>query len=218
MRFSDLLAKLANQDRLTPQELDQLKRYGNETEQRNSFVAGNTTPSGDLKVPQPFGFIYFNKLAVDTASITIPIPSNYNHLMVFGNGRITSAAYYERVGGRFNGDAGANYTYQNLQSVTTFPASAAFINDTSVSFGTFAAASASADARGSFWTTVTDVQGDAWKGLLSLRGLRYIDATNPVGGYIAGHWQSNSKVQSMTLLPDTGSFVAGSIFSVYGLL
>jgi hypothetical protein len=38
--FADLLHKIANNARLTPQELDELKRFGTETQQRNAQVRG----------------------------------------------------------------------------------------------------------------------------------------------------------------------------------
>ena len=46
MQLEDVWAKLAKQERLTPEELDFLKMQGRETQQRNAFVAGNTTHKG----------------------------------------------------------------------------------------------------------------------------------------------------------------------------
>lgn len=43
--FKDLLLKIANNARLTPQELDDLGRFGTETQQRNSLVAGWVNPT-----------------------------------------------------------------------------------------------------------------------------------------------------------------------------
>ena len=40
--FKDLLLKIANNARLTPQELDDLGRFGTETQQKNSLVSGWT--------------------------------------------------------------------------------------------------------------------------------------------------------------------------------
>ena len=45
--FADLLKKIANNSRLTPQELDELGRFGTETQQRNSQLSsflGGTLP------------------------------------------------------------------------------------------------------------------------------------------------------------------------------
>ncbi len=38
--FADLLKKIANNSRLTPQELDELGRFGTDTQQRNALVSG----------------------------------------------------------------------------------------------------------------------------------------------------------------------------------
>ena len=48
--FADLLKKIANNSRLTPQELDELGRFGTETQNRNSQVSGSTTSSVNLNV------------------------------------------------------------------------------------------------------------------------------------------------------------------------
>lgn len=48
--FADLLKKIANNSRLTPQELDELGRFGEEIQQRNSQVAGIFNQNGVLKL------------------------------------------------------------------------------------------------------------------------------------------------------------------------
>lgn len=48
--FADLLKKIANNSRLTPQELDELGRFGTETQQKNSLVA-NWTDTTSNKEP-----------------------------------------------------------------------------------------------------------------------------------------------------------------------
>lgn len=50
MEFGDLLLKIANNARLTPQELDYLKRIGAETQQRNAQAVGSQNGAIDLTV------------------------------------------------------------------------------------------------------------------------------------------------------------------------
>ena len=50
MEFSDVLAKIANNARLTPQEMDFLKRMGDDTQRRNSQVANIFASDGNVSV------------------------------------------------------------------------------------------------------------------------------------------------------------------------
>ena len=68
MNLGDVLVKIAINRNLSQQEIDFLRLEGNNTQSRNSFVAGNTTPSNTLNVQFPFAPIYNEVLAVDTAS------------------------------------------------------------------------------------------------------------------------------------------------------
>ncbi len=52
MELGDIFLKMANNARLTPREMDFLRTAGNETQQRNSFVAGLTKGTSSLSVSQ----------------------------------------------------------------------------------------------------------------------------------------------------------------------
>jgi hypothetical protein len=60
MNLEDIWSKMANQARLTPEELDFLKMQGRETQQRNAavsgWIAGNGYPSWNLR-PEDLGTI-----------------------------------------------------------------------------------------------------------------------------------------------------------------
>jgi hypothetical protein len=120
MELADVWVKIANQARLTPQELDYLKRSANETQQRNAFLAGNTTPDGKLKAYYPIEIIYSEILSTNLTSITVNIPSDYKHLWILGGGRTTdggtSAVYFLF---QFSGDTGNNYINQKFTAVNT---------------------------------------------------------------------------------------------------
>lgn len=54
MQLEDVFAKLANQARLTPEELDFLRIQARETQQRNSQVGGWTSADGNPRFNKPF--------------------------------------------------------------------------------------------------------------------------------------------------------------------
>jgi hypothetical protein len=217
MSFKDLLLKIANNARLTPSELDELGRYGTDTEIRNGFVAGNTTAANTLNVPFPFYPIFSEVLQKDTATLTVQIPSGYKHLMIMGSGRTTEAAYSTNVFVKFNGDAGANYRYVYHGAQASTSLGAQFTAQNSAQLGMFCGASATADAPGVFFAVVPHYAGGFFKVVLSSAGLHSYSATDMVKLDLATFWQNTSIIQDATLFPVTGSFLAGSVLSLYGI-
>lgn len=219
MDLGDLLVKIAQNRNLTPHELDALKRIGTETQQRNSFVGGNTTASGGLNVPTPFYPIYSEVLQASKPSFDIQIPGGYNHLLLMGSVRCDKAAYFDVSGIQFNGDTGANYIWGVDGWVWGGVAGSQSLSASNVIIASANGTSAPANSAGGFFAFLPHVRGAWRKSVMSLRISPEEDGSSNIESlYSSGIWKNTSPITSLNFFPTTASnFVAGSIFSVYGI-
>lgn len=225
-RYGDLLKELYDgikNDNLPSSRVDDIQRIFNDLSMRDdkykAWLRQQDNRIGADFLDLPFAPIYSNIFEEDIASIVVPIPGGYKHLIIIGNGRTTKADYYEDIALRFNEDSGANYSRQNVFGFNTTNAATQFTGQTSIFIGTFVAASAAANSRGSFFSVLTNVQSAAWKPVQTLRSSRYISATAMYAAYTGSYWESTSPVTSVTLFPaDGNSFLATTSISIYGLV
>lgn len=219
--FKDLLLKIANNAKLTPQELEDLGRFGADTQQRNAFVAGNTTPQSKLDVKFPIFPIYSEILQTAVASITVPIPGDCKHLLFMGNGRTDGVAgYLEGAMLQFNGDTDNNYMHTGegrLNNSTTGYQNTA---NSSVFVGDFNTANSGAGAVGGFFAILQNINSSFWKAFSTMYGASQAAAGASLYTVINyGVWKSTDKIQSVKLITETGSnIIASSSFSVYGII
>lgn len=220
MEFADVLAKVANNARLTGEEMGFLRRVGRETQERNAQVAGwSQVGRPDLNIRFPFAVIYSETLEVAVASITIQVPGDYRHLFIMGSMRTDFAAYNDTIGLRFNGDTGANYrtAYEGAQNTTQLAAQNA--TATYFGIGTSTGASATAGSHGNFFAFATNVYGSAWKSIISVSGTSEYSATDIVTLLNSGHWKNTAPVTSLTIFSaNSANLIAGCILGVYGIL
>lgn len=221
MELSDVWAKLAKQERLTPEELDFLKMQGRETQQRNAFVAGNTTAQGTLNVKTAFFSLYSNILEKNETSVRVEIPGSYRHLLIYGAGRIDSkagsdAVYLDML---FNDDSGANYARSTLiQTGATIAGSAVAGN--SARIGHLTADGSPADYAGSFECSIPHYGSSFYKQSIA-RGGPFYDTGYPQTLHKSS-WASTAKITSITFFPEASfagaEIVLGTSISVYGIL
>ena len=220
--FADLLKKIANNSRLTPQELDELGRFGTEIQQRNSFVAGNTNPQNLLNISFPFTPIYSEVLEVDIATKTIIIPSGYKHLFILGAGRIngTGGQNTAALFGRFNGDSGNNYTTSYLLQASGVASATETIGTSRVVLGDLSADGAASGFDGAFMTYIPHYLSSYYKQSLMYGGTA--TATHTFLANRQGVWMNTDQIQSVTILPDTtypsAKIEKGTAFSIYGII
>ncbi len=225
MELGDLLVKIANNARLTPQEMDVLKRIGNETQQRNSFVAGNTTPTNQLALNLPIVLLYSETLQNTTAQININIPSNYNHILLVGSGRSDVGAVGSGVGFvvlRFNGDTGSNYAYTYDGVAGSVFDKAQALTTTRPIIGQFPGTTITAQSTGYLFGMASNLRSNTlWKSFIVIDGSFYDAGVASYNSY--GIWKSTSPAEVANLtVYDTAAtqanFVAGTQISVFGLL
>lgn len=219
MQLSSILLKMADNKPLTPQEKESLRMMADETQNRNSFIAQNTTPANTLNIPFPFFPVYSEVLATDTASLTIKIPSGYKHILFIGSGRlVSSASYGELIKVQFNGDTGSNYVYAYISGNGAGAAIAYNGSDSAdhVRFGSFTGSSAAADSVSSFWAFVQNYGSTSFHKNFNSLSNRETDVLGHNNIEIhTGAWKSNAAIQSVTITPVAGSFAAGSAISIF---
>jgi len=221
--FADLLHKMADNARLTPQELDELKGYGTETQQRNSFVAGNTSADNTLAINFPFFPIYSETLQDDLASLTIQIPGEYKHLLIMGSGRIngTGGQTSASVMCQLNGDTGAtNYMMGRLYHVGSTVTAEQDLSDPSMRLFSFTAdGEATNSFLGAFFMFIPHYNSSYYKMILNINGVAF--STAIFDAMRQGLWLSTSKINSIKFFPDpsfaSAKFQAGTLISVYGI-
>lgn len=155
-------------------------------------------------------------LAGSLASITITIPSGFNHLHAVWTGRSDSATTAVSADLRLNGDSGSNYLWQTNETHNTSSTPAQSGAATSLMIiGAMPAASATANYFGEGSFTVGGVSGATFK-VTSGHSSAYVTTTSSYVGVYSGQWLSTAVVTSVTLLPNAGNLVAGSSMSIYG--
>lgn len=180
-----------------------------------TFTAGQRLLASQLNtnMPQLLGSTI---LASSQASISISIPSGYNHLKCTFTGRQDSGS-----GGAFafiqlNGDSGANYAWQVLygnMTTTTAATSAGAVAGMRV--GVLPGSGDTANYFGTGEFTLGNVSSAVFKPVSSYFHAA-MSAANAYSGTGGGTWASTAVVTSVTLYPFTGNLVAGSSLSIYG--
>jgi hypothetical protein len=220
MQLEDVWSKIANQARLTPEELDFLKMQGRETQQRNAFIAGNTSPAGNLIQNFPFMPIYSEVLEIAAPSITVNIPADYKHLLFMGSCRNSNAAAGYVIGAiQFNGDTGANYNYHQIKFDGVTPA---YDTQTAQTFGAFGGSvtnGSTANWAGSFWGWIPHYNSGFYKSVYSNFICPRPAANLNLLGNFGSEWLSTAKITTVKIICSAGgdNFMAGSSVSIYGL-
>lgn len=162
-------------------------------------------------------------LSGSQATITLPtsgsIPGTYTSLIVMGSAVGTTASAFVSTGIRFNGVSTAVYDSQQMTGNATTIAAFESINGTSGEIGEMAGSSATGGSSGSFtvfipfyalttfWKTYTSSHIlSAGTGSTSLRSKHW-----------AGRLRQTGAITTITLVPASGSFAAGTAFSLYAM-
>ena len=143
--------------------------------------------------------------------------TTYKHLEIRAVTRTNRANTREDFGMRLNSDSATNYSWHYLDGSGASVASGggATQNVMYVGLGT-PASTETANIFGVSITSILDYASTAkYKTIRTLYGTR---GGTPDIALISGNWRSTVAVTSVTLLPlQTGSFVSGSRFSLYGI-
>jgi hypothetical protein len=160
-------------------------------------------------------------LASDASGVTFSsIPGTYRHLRLVGYGRLAGATSDDYVYVQFNGDTGSNYDEQRGLWVNGITSIVALYGLTRGRIGELPGASAAAaNAPGSFEILIPHYAGTTWDTIAqSWGGFKHGTSGNSIAiEMFSVSWRSTAAVTSITLIPGTGDFKAGCLFSLYGM-
>ena len=153
-------------------------------------------------------------LSTATATVTFSsIPATYKHLQLRTLAR--NSGEFISIRATFNGDSSSVYTIHELYGSGTAAASAA---QTNIAYYPCSLVGPNS-ATGVFGSGITDIldyqSTDKFKTMRTLTGY---DANG--SGYVeltSGVWRSTSAITSITIVPNSGSFVQYSHFALYGI-
>jgi hypothetical protein len=152
-------------------------------------------------------------LGSSAASVTFSsIPSTYTDLVIVSFAANT-AVNANGMGIRFNSDTATNYSKTYLYGDGTSAVTGRGTNQTNISISNLPISST-----GVFATTITNIQNysntTTYKTVLSRGG--GANTGNLAIVYI-GLWRSTSAISTIDLINDSGNFITGSTFNLYGI-
>lgn len=160
-------------------------------------------------------------LSGDTASFDITgIAQTYIALRFLADVRGTKAAATATAMVRFNNDSGANYDYQimNNTAATTVGASGA-LAQTQINLGDIPGSTATAGRSAVVEAVIGNYAGTTFdKNIRAHIGLARGTSSGDVFVETSyGLWRATTAITRITLLPDTGNFLAGSRLTLWGM-
>jgi hypothetical protein len=141
--------------------------------------------------------------------------TDYQHLQMRITARTDLADVADTMRIRFNSDSGSNYTQHNLRGNGSTVASSGSSSQTQADFAIATSATATAN---NFSAQVTDIldpfETTKYTTMRTLHGIS--QSFNSIR-LISNLWMDTSAVDSILIFADSGDFVSGCRFSLYGL-
>lgn len=140
------------------------------------------------------------------------IPSVYTDLVILSSSANT-AVNGNGQGIRFNSDTATNYSKTFLYGDGTSVVSGRASNQTNISISNQPISSS-----GTFTATITNIENysnaTTYKTILSRGGSAH---TNNLAIAYVGTWRSTAAITAIDLINDSGNFITGSTFTLYGI-
>lgn len=152
-----------------------------------------------------------------SSSVTFSgISGSYRNLYVTIMAR--SSASPTTVNVQFNGDTGSNYSFQGMFSQnTSTPGSYSAASGTSFGMNSIPGSAAPAGQAGSIVFYVLNYAGTTfWKNVIA-NGYRSDGSSVFQIDTAGGSWHNTAALTSITLTSGSGNFIAGSVFTLYGI-
>lgn len=190
---------------------------------RSVYLAANTLVYLNNGAYLSNAFIAETILSGSAASVTFSnIPQGFRHLQLFIQARVDRVAEFDNVIVRFNGDSGANYDTEAIDSSGASVSSGATRATASPTPLGAEAASSRANNFSPGTLFILGYSNPAMEkrtiGFSSIYGDLSADA-DLRNLFRTGLWRSLNVITSIALLPSVGpNFVSGSRFQLYGIL
>lgn len=120
---------------------------------------------------------------------------------------------------RLNGDAGANYDYQQLQGQAAGVFASETFGGTAIFAGVMPAVAATANCFNAGFSFIPNYANSANnKAGFTVSFNKFGTSTNQMQvNLTGGFWRSNAAINRITLIPNSGNFVAGTRVTLYGM-
>jgi hypothetical protein len=163
------------------------------------------------------------KLLTDVAANFdfISIPSTYSSLKLIIHARGNKNAVVTSMAMKFNNDTGNNYDYRIITNDSSNNLVANAIQATgSILAGNISALTATAGMAGSSEIIIPNYSGAIFRKNAIINSFYETGESGGViySAIIGGHWRNTLAINQITLTLDSGSFIAGSIASLYGMI
>lgn len=180
--------------------------------------------TGDIVTAAEFkktaGSVFDTTLGASAATIDITgISATYAHLMISIYARGDNASATSVASIQFNGDAAANYDYQQLQGLAAAAGAAETFAATSAPVGVIPANSAGANLFGTCEVFIPHYAGSTNnKQTVAINAYKTGTTTGLVGVEMFGAgWRSTAAINRITLLLSAGNLVAGTRVTIHAL-
>lgn len=180
---------------------------------RITAASNGSGGSGDFvlieaKTPSGVGTITFSSLG------------SFKNLRLQWSARGTQSALLTNLNMTFNGDTGANYDWQFIIIGNTTVTAGQGLADTRMFIGNAPAATATANYAGHGTLDIYDYLGTTFqKGGLVYSSQRQSTSSGAFSVFpmVGVAWRNTAALSSITIALASGNYVAGSIFSLYGI-
>jgi hypothetical protein len=212
--LGDLLVKVARNERLSQSEITLLRKFGYDTQNRNSQVAGFTYQQGGLKYDNSFVPIFSEIFETDRDSFSVEIPQDYNHLIIIFSGRSTGVL--ASVIGLF-GSVGSSHTRQFLTADLTTVDSiyTAFADSGTAPLGFLTEAGESASIASSTVCFIMNFRQQYYKSAIPFVSRNY-DDSNSIR-LINSTWRYTPSIERIDFISGDDLIAKGSVVTVYGV-
>lgn len=190
-----------------------LQTFGDSTLRAFGFTRGSAGGAGAMTL------ISTQVLASTATTVTFSsIPQTYKHLQLRYTAR-ADTGFNVLALLNFNGDSGTNYAshgvYGSGSGMTSFNTTSA--TRITTNYGFIPGASNDANAFAGVVTDILDYTNTSKNKTVRMLHGNYV-SNSPTVSLISGVWLSTSAITSLVLSTNTGNYVAGSRFSLYGVL
>jgi hypothetical protein len=153
------------------------------------------------------------------AAITFAnIPQTFKGLKILLCGASnTSAVFTDVLALRINGDTGSNYQYQRLSATATTVSGSEFNTQTLIDCGTIKAAAGTDNYGSQFDISMFGYASGFFKTALSFSTENYRSGDSHLA-LRGGAWKNIAAVTEVSLFPTSGSFIAGTVCCLYGVV
>jgi hypothetical protein len=131
--------------------------------------------------------------------------------------RTDAATGFASINMQFNGDTGTNYEYNFVYASGGTPGAGQADSAACIALPNMPGSTVTANAPGVFSVRIPAYAGTTfYKGVLA--SIYYMTTTTEQALLTGGGWNNTAAITSIVLTPSAGNFVAGSTFTLYGLL